>query len=627
MAALLCLLCGFFHMKGQEIIFKMQVNPVLTGVRSETISKFQKHALTGDTLKLPFFEDFSQLGIYPKFERWGDFGVYINNHFSINPITQGVASFDNLDIHGFPYRGINNSYNSSDTLTSQPLDLATTNFARDSVYLSFYLEAQGLDPDPLSNLISEPQDSMFVEFYNKSGVWVKVWRKAGKGLPKDRFIQYMIPVLDSAYFHSGFRFRFMNFSKQTGNANHWHLDYIYLNKQRRWNDTSRYDMALTGESSTMLKRYHHMPWWQFRPWFRDELNDSLFHTFRNIDTFPRLFEYSHFYRDKDYRVISPNQKNIYPSINPRSVVRTGFPLWQGAWLNPTDTDSVVVNRLWKIDFAGDQHKMNDTFSAHTIFQNYLAWDDGTAEGGYGIENVPEGGKVAQRFFLNKADSLWAIGIFFNQSHSDVHGKPVELAIWKKITTGTNAEELVKTISLDQPEYRTGINRFAEFVLDTPIYLDSGVFYIGWIQKEDFVLNVGQDFNYSVKNGFKVNKNILYNVQNRWYSTTQATGALMIRPYLGKTKVFPLHADRALLPSIASIQLFPNPAATNSNISISGLIKNSRYMLYNQQGSLLQLGQVGPNHESITTPNAAGIYYICLYQDGAFIGSQRFVVLP
>lgn len=584
------------------------MNPCIAYGPNTAVKQFQSHALTGDTLKLPFFEDFSQSGLYPKYERWGDFGVYINNHFAIRPITQGYASFDNLDLLGFPYRGINNSYQSSDTLTSQPIDLRSSNYGRDSIYLSFYLEAQGLDPDPLLNLITEPQDSMYVEFFNRFSQWVKVWRIAGKGLPKDRFIQYQIPVLDSAYFHAGFRFRFMNFSKQTGNANHWHLDYIYMDKQRRRSDTSRYDIALTGESSPFLKRYHSMPWWQFRTWFRDELQDSLFHTFRNLDTFPRLFEYAHFYRNNAFQVISPQQKNIYPSINPRSTIQTGFPIWQGSWLNPTDTDSVVVNSLWRLDFAGDQHKMNDTFSTQTKFFNYLAWDDGTAEGGYGIENTPEGGKVAQKFYLNRPDSLWAIGVFFNQSHSDVHGKPFKLAIWRRIATGSNFEELVKTIDVDQADYRLGINRFAEFVLDTPVYLDSGTFYVGWIQQEDFILNVGQDFNYAVKNNFKVNKNILYNVQNRWFSTTQATGALMIHPYLGSKKVFPLKSDPNPFYPINPISVFPNPS--NHSISILGFpIPSAPIQIYALNGALIFSGTYHYGEKLDVSHYPSGMYIV------------------
>ena len=52
-------------------------------------------------------------------------------------------------------------------------------------------------------------------------------------------------------------------------------------------------------------------------------------------------------------------------------------------------DSLVFNTTYKIGLSSSQKdaiSSNDTFSVPTIFSNYLAYDDGTAEAGYGIKN-------------------------------------------------------------------------------------------------------------------------------------------------------------------------------------------------------------------------------------------------
>src|SRR5687767_12191898 len=62
-----------------------------------------KRAL-GDTLALPFFDDFTSTNVYPDMKYWRDSDVYINSHFPISPPSYGVATFDNLNNKGVPYR-------------------------------------------------------------------------------------------------------------------------------------------------------------------------------------------------------------------------------------------------------------------------------------------------------------------------------------------------------------------------------------------------------------------------------------------------------------------------------------------------------------------------------------------
>src|SRR5210317_2395154 len=63
---------------------------------------------TADTLKLPFFEDFTSTVMYPDSSRWLDNDVYVNRSFAIYPPSIGVATFDYLDPNGKPYNSLEN---------------------------------------------------------------------------------------------------------------------------------------------------------------------------------------------------------------------------------------------------------------------------------------------------------------------------------------------------------------------------------------------------------------------------------------------------------------------------------------------------------------------------------------
>lgn len=56
-----------------------------------------------DTVKLPFFEDFSHSDIYPDTSKFIDKYVFINNEYDINNISYNVATFDVLDSDGSIY--------------------------------------------------------------------------------------------------------------------------------------------------------------------------------------------------------------------------------------------------------------------------------------------------------------------------------------------------------------------------------------------------------------------------------------------------------------------------------------------------------------------------------------------
>ena len=65
-------------------------------------------------------------------------------------------------------------------------------------------------------------------------------------------------------FHeNGFQFRFRNYAASTGAFDQWHIDYIYLNNDRRKNDTTYKDVAYVYDAPSLLKDYTAMPWFHY----------------------------------------------------------------------------------------------------------------------------------------------------------------------------------------------------------------------------------------------------------------------------------------------------------------------------------------------------------------------------
>jgi hypothetical protein len=176
------------------------------------------------SLNLPFFDDFNYKSVYPDPNRWTDNFAYINNEYAIAPPTIGVATLEGLNPLGKPYSLNNNVPGFADKLTSQPIDLSTLN-VNQSIWLSFFYEAKGRGDAPYRF-----KDKLYVEFKDSAQVWNTVWITEMNVL--DTFIQVFLPFNDTKYLHSDFQFRFRNFGTLAGNADHWHIDYVKLDKDR-----------------------------------------------------------------------------------------------------------------------------------------------------------------------------------------------------------------------------------------------------------------------------------------------------------------------------------------------------------------------------------------------------------
>lgn len=527
-----------------------------------------------DTLQLPFFDDFSTSSIYPDSTKWLNNQVYINNHFPLYPPTFNVATFDVLNEFGLPYNNTINKDRSAagDSLLSQPINLndsaGVAYTVADSIYLSFFIQPNGYG----YHLNSE--DSIRLFFKAQNGLWIQVWSMAGE--ETKAFEQVIVPVRESFYLHEGFQFLFTTFTRQVGNANHWHLDYIVLDKNRRVANAFYNDYAIQTTPTNLLANYSSIPYSHYESNPRQFNIDSTFVWVSNLNNSDKNIEVQHtitrdnttlgetqFFENANNVLAQNNAERRLPSVN-----FTGL---------GGSTDKITIKHLVEIRERGVQNdfRANDRLESQLIFDDYYAYDDGTAERGFGFDQNANPsnleGEIAYGFDLQKADTLYAISTYFNQAVYNVSSRRFKYIIWKELDGVNGAtEDVILYRSEDQtPIYNLANDRrtFTAYYLDSSLFLEAGRYYIGWYQSTMYNLNVGWDMNFGNKrNNQSENPNLYYKIFNAWSNSDLPEGTLMMRPHFGSSK--PLHAGLGTIykPAAKGITVYPNPANQHVNFS-------------------------------------------------------------
>jgi len=452
-------------------------------------AQFQGKKGITDTLTLPFFDDFSVISVLPLESLWTDGSVFINADFPINPPSVGVATFDGLDGQGNAYEGIDPGlFGPADTLSSQPINLSGF-VPGDSLYLSFFYEAQGLSFEVLAQ-----SDSLVLQFQNRIGAWVNIW--STPGLANTDFHIANVPVNDTSYMHEAFRFRWINYQLYIGNLKQWHLDYVYLNQGRNAADTIFEDQAMVYLPDFPFNTYTHLPWKHLQQSFAKYIRSSFEVPVSNMSTSGETFTVS-------MRVNDANDQVGAASLNGQSLPAGGISTYT---MNPNIQlftnlrDSSVVRVVTKLgdNLGGNDEKRNDSAVREVELANYFAYDDGTAESGYGILN--SNGSVTCGFEAEYGDSLRGVWVHFTQAERAVT-TGFSLTIWSAIAPvgqpSSNLDVIAYSAESILPIYTDTINGFHLYLLDSAIYV-SGRFYVGWQQSSSFLLNVGLDRNYKLK---------------------------------------------------------------------------------------------------------------------------------
>jgi len=556
-------------------------------------------------LSLPFIDDFSQNYIYPNQDLWEDIDVFINSNLPINPVTYGVATFDGLDSTGTPYNFSQpNAYGIADQLTSQQVNLTTVT---DSVFLSFYYQPQGNGNKP------EAKDSLRLEFFRqRDSTWIRMW--GTPGVQNHGFKKVMIPV-DTSFHNNEFQFRFTNWATLSGNVDHWHVDYIYLNDNRSHADTMLHDVSFITNHYNMLEEFTAMPWQHYLTDTIGHIDTAMSVSYRNNDTTHHEVRFK-------YKVIEENGNGtsieLYPSItslSSQNVNAYDYLIWPlYVYKSPFNyftfpTDLTAQNKVFQIQnyfelIVGtstipDDRVLNDTVLSYQVFGSYYAYDDGSAEQGYGVQGI--GSKLAHEFDIKKTDTLTAFQIYFNPIQDDLSAQTFRLKVWSSLSPET-AIYTQNASAYTSPIY-SNTNQFLNYKLDTLLVLSAGTYYFGWEKISADFLNVGWDVN--TNNKTKVH----FKSANIW-ETSSFDGSLMLRPVFGTTQDPHVSINEEYLPD--DFVVYPNPTA-NTIYFKNNNSNNASYhvQLIDVYGKVILQTEASISNKIDVTHISNGIYIVRL----------------
>lgn len=520
---------------------------------------------------------YQMLGVPTPLILWEDDDVYVNNTYPIAPPTIGVATFDGLARTGYPYNFPQySSYGIADRLTSVPIDLSHP--AADSIYLSFFVQPRGLSGDAEG----QPQDSLILEFYAPAeDTWLRVWRTPY--YTSTDFEQVMIPIKEDRFLRDGFRMRFLNYATLSGSFDHWHLDYVRLGTDRTIGDTIIVDMAYIEPESTLLQTYTSVPFRAFEqsPGSYMAINRSL--AIRNLDVNDRFITWRMQLglADGPLEYDLPTYGNS-TSGNASSVITSTHPINSSPNNIVFDPALSTDAAFWRVRFLAqtqpDVNQYNDTTTFVQEISNYYAYDDGSAEMGYGLDAA--GAALAYRFDIVGGDSLRALRMYFNpQANPPPSPQPLQgsflITVWSSLSPEVIQHQ---NFSFSTPIYRQeGLNRFVEYPLDSTIYVE-GTFWVGFTQTNAVRLNLGFDRNRN--NASRIS----YRTGQSW-QTTSFQGSLMMRPVF-VAAVDPFIGIDEPEREADDLLLVPNPAQDQVRIRLKDGVISGTVQVFDGLGRMV-----------------------------------------
>lgn len=618
-------LCNSFHeSKSAEISFK---------------NKHQSFSLN-----LPFIEDFFYATnlYYPKTTLWKDSNVFVNTGFAIAPPSIGVATFDGLNKRGYPYTPSLTNLNVSlpaDTLTSQPINLLVTAASQtlqlsDSIALTFYYQARGNGESP------ESMDSLIVDFFKPNkNEWITQWYATGNAnanINDTVFKRAFIMVNDADFLDPAFQFRFRNKANTAGDFDHWHVDYIHLDKNRnRKADTVYNDLTFAYVPTSYLKNYAAIPWKQFNTGEIGAKNSvkiknnggfAINHTYEN-----KLYNKNNVLLDS----YTGGPTNLCPFKPSGCAAGSGtvygysnYPPHANPPINYTFTplsdsaDFVIKHSLALTGSSTDFINENDTVIQYQRFRNYYSYDDGGAEGGYYI--LGTGGKMALKFTINVQDELRALRIYFdpvgnfNEIESAYRFK---MCLWSATANGPG--DLIFADTLMKPiYYQVGHRGVPEYQFKVPKQqrmLNPGTYYVGIQQQVAAGITVGFDKNNDYHSA------LYFDSGNGWQQSN-IKGSLMIRPVFGDIIIPPMSVSENNFQNKSNqIVIFPNPSSNEFTIKHTNHFE-STVILYNNLGQIILQEPLDSNNQNFSTVNIdSGIYLVVIKSNKAIIHTQRLII--
>ncbi len=182
---------------------------------------------------------------------------------------------------------------------------------------------------------------------------------------------------------------------------------MYLDKNRNAADTTFADVAFRTPVRSLLKTHEAMPWKQFRQIYLQEMGSSIPIHYRNNDKIVRNVTRNFEIRDTYTNTLSYSFSAGATNIDPLTNVDYNANLIYT--FNTVNNDSALFKITCYLKTDDFDPKENDTLYYNQVFSNYFAFDDGSSEGGYGINGQgSRNAMVAYRFKSFIQDTLRAV---------------------------------------------------------------------------------------------------------------------------------------------------------------------------------------------------------------------------
>ena len=514
--------------------------------------EISSRALEPDTISIsasqPFFDDFSHPTLRLDTSKWfipegsNRRSPQVNKHLAMRPPSFGAVVFDGLNEQGRPYNSFVLTSGNADSLVSHYLDLSGYGIA-DNIRLSFYLQPQGWGDAP------EAVDSFFVYFISPSRQ-ERVYARGGSGVSE--FYSVIIPINKSEWFTTQFQIAFSNKGAQFGKLDLWHLDYVYLGLNRPANDTIFNDLSPTRLHNLATYPYTAIPAQHYNsltPLMTD-YEVEISNLYSNIESAVIKTEISDPLGGTVFQPIFSRDKTT--NLSPQMTTEVSFDSFGEQSI---DQIAQILHRVELSDIS-DTHPENDIIEQLIGIDSVLAYDDGEADTGFGLNKALAFGV---RFDLEKEDSLSAVWISFvptvnfnpvNNQTVYMEGRSFRLRIWDEPHPDSILYEQVGGMNVD---YGEAPNSFIRFPFNSPQPVPK-TFWIGIQQLDDKPLGVGYDLS------IDHDSYTYWDSAGNWVNT-HSNGTLMIRPETFNTAPLPSAiSDQTLEP--IQIRLFPNPSTAN-----------------------------------------------------------------
>ena len=600
-------------------------------------------------MSLPFFDDFSQSKVYPDTALWGDRNVFVNNGVPMLPPNRNAAVFDVLDESGAVYDyAISNPF-IADVLTSRPirLDSITTGTPRalapaDSVVFSFFYQPQGYGFAPETNdslvlqfgciTAHEEEVDSITTIIVMDTVWHHAWSTKGMSLSNfmeqndSMYYKYVaIPITDTIFFVDKFVFRFYNYASiinssfptSRGTEDNWSVDMIHLDCGRTTKTDTYPKLCFSGADPSFLARYRSMPYRQYRVNPTLSMNENLDVKIANLDSVQHQAKYV-YYVDQ----VDGGQHYHYDAGSAMALPykQVGFLACDGATGNLA---CPYVGGLFNIDYSIDSasfvitHYVSDSscnpplvdsMSYRQGLYNYYAYDDGTPELSYGLASGNE--CFAMQFTMASPDTLAGVQMLFNRTLHDANDQYFDIVVWRD-SDGKPGQEVYRQSNC-HPLWSEQPYKFAYYQFSETLRLPGGVFYVGLMQQNSSIINIGVDAD---------NDNsqyTFYTEGNVWYRSS-VHGSLMIRPVVGAAYYVGVKDNR----ESCGLRLFPNPAHNTLDIVLPEGVEAVTILIYDATG---RLSQSLPFSNSVDVGNlTAGFYMVNVVTKDGISLKQKLMI--